>query len=100
MPFCQPHIIEHTWHSSTTTSIVADFGQVQPIKSLFFSELHTKYEVGIPYPSDRHTSAEIAKKNTYFFQYGGGLTLRIFLRSKWLLDLPDLEIEKYFGLFQ
>ena len=23
---------------------------------------------------------------------GGGLTLRIFLRSKWLLDLPDLEI--------
>ena len=23
---------------------------------------------------------------------GGGLILRIFLRSKWLLDLPDLEI--------
>ena len=22
---------------------------------------------------------------------GGGLTLRIFLRSQWLLDLPDLE---------
>ena len=29
---------------------------------------------------------------------GGGLTLRIFLRTKRLLDLPDLEI--YFGLFQ
>ena len=24
-------------------------------------------------------------------QYGGGLTLEIFLRSKWLLGLPDLE---------
>ena len=36
---------------------------------------------------------------------GGGLTLRIFLRFHWLLDLPDLElfvvfILKYFGLFQ
>ena len=28
---------------------------------------------------------------------GGGLTLRIFLRSKWHLDLL---VEKYFGLFQ
>ena len=31
-------------------------------------------------------------KVIYCFQYGGGLTLRIFLRTKWLLDLPDLEI--------
>ena len=27
-----------------------------------------------------------------FFNIGGGQTFRIFLRSKWLLDLPDLEI--------
>ena len=27
-----------------------------------------------------------------FFSWGGGLTLRIFLTSEWLLDLPDLEI--------
>ena len=35
------------------------------------------------------------------FHIGGGLSLRIFLRSKWLLDLPDLEIFlSIFGLFQ
>ena len=31
-------------------------------------------------------------KATYFFHMAGGLTLKIFLRSKRLLDLPDLEI--------
>ena len=39
-----------------------------------------------------HCTTQPAKQNSYFFQYGGGLTLRIFLRSKWLLDLPDLGI--------
>ena len=29
---------------------------------------------------------------TYFLNMGGSLMLRIFLRSKWLLELPDLEI--------
>ena len=33
-----------------------------------------------------------SKAELLFFQYEGGLTLRIFLRSKWLLDLPDLGI--------
>ena len=38
-------------------------------------------------------SPKYSFKSNLFFSYGGwGLTLRIFLRSKWLLDLPDLEI--------
>jgi len=31
-------------------------------------------------------------ESNLFFQYGVGLTLKIYLRSKWLLDLPDLGI--------
>ena len=42
-------------------------------------------------------SPKYSFKSNLFFSYGGwGLTLRIFLRSKWLLDLPDLE---FFELF-
>ena len=38
-------------------------------------------------------SPKYSFKSNLFFSYGGwGLTLRIILRSKWLLDLPDLEI--------
>ena len=37
------------------------------------------------------------KSNLLFFNMGGGLILRIFLTSKWLLDLPDLEILDFFN---
>ena len=37
------------------------------------------------------------KSNLFFHM--GGLTLRIFLRSKWLLDLLNLEIFKVFLTF-
>ena len=33
----------------------------------------------------------MAIKKQLIFPIWGGLTLRIFLRSKWLLDLPDLD---------
>ena len=38
-------------------------------------------------------SPKYSFKSNLFFSYGrGSLKLRIFLRSKWLLDLPDLEM--------
>ena len=65
------------------------FSEVGGFEKVIFHKNKKNKKLGIKMPK---YCLNIHLKATYFFQYGGSLTFKIFLRSKWQLELPDLEI--------